>query len=144
MSTCISHTHPVGHESLAVALVDGLVAARRARPIRHVRPAATPRSNCHDAVDAWLATHTGTQAVRGWLVLELADASVRFVAHSLVRDADGTLIDPTLAEDEPAHLFVPHPRATGGFFSYLCRPGAPYELMVFVRNDDVASNRTYP
>ena len=140
MSTRVSHTHPAGNEPLAIALVDGLAAARRARPIRHVRPAATPRQNCHDAVDAWIASHTGTQAVRGWLVLELADVSVRFVAHSLVRDADGTLMDPTFAEGEPALPFVPHPRATEGFFSQLCRPGAPYELMVFVRDDDVASN----
>jgi hypothetical protein len=105
-----------------------------------VRPAATPRHNCHDAVDAWIATHTGTQAVRGWLALELDDASVRFVAHSLVRDADGTLLDPTFAQGEPALPFVPHPRATGGFFSQLCRPGAPYELMVFFGNDEAAAN----
>lgn len=140
MSTRVSHTHPAGNEPLAIALLDTLAAARRARPIRHVRPAATPRSNCHDAVDAWIATHTGTQAMRGWLALELADTSVRFVAHSLVRDADGTLIDPSFAEGEPALSFVPHPRATGGFFWQLCRPEAPYELMVFLRDDDVAPN----
>jgi len=35
---------------------------------------------------------------------------------------------------------MPHPRATGGFFSQLCRPGAPYELVVFLRDEDVVSN----
>jgi len=140
MSTHVFHTHPAGNEPLAIVLVDGLAAAQRARPIRHVRPAATPRQNCHDTVDAWIATRTGTQAVRGWLVLELSDTSVRFAAHSLVRDADGTLIDPTFAEGELTLPFMPHPRATGGFFSQLCRPGAPYELVVFLRDEDVVSN----
>jgi len=140
MSTRVSHTHPAGNEPLAIALVDGVVAARRARRIQHVRPASSQQQNCHDAVDAWIATHTGTQAVRGWLVLELAVSSIRFIAHSLVRDADGMLMDPTFAEGEPALPFVPHPRSTGGFFSQLCRPGAPYELIVFVRDDDVVLN----
>ncbi len=137
MRTRVSHTHPIGNESLATALVDGLAAARRARPIQHVRPAAQPRPNCHDAVDAWVATHTGTHAVRGWLAIELDGASVRFVAHSIVRNVDGMLLDPTFSEGEPGLPFVPHPRATGGFFSLLFRPGAPYELIVFTRNDDV-------
>ncbi len=137
MRTRVSHTHPSGNESLATALVDGLAAVRRARPIQHVRPAATPRPNCHDAVDGWVATHTGTQAVRGWLALEQDGASLRFVAHSIVRNVDGMLLDPTFAEGEPALPFVPHPRVTGGFFSLLCRPGAPYELMVFTHIDDV-------
>ncbi|MBN3785562.1 hypothetical protein [Burkholderia sp. Ac-20353] len=140
MSARVSHTHPIGNEHLAVALIDGLAAARRARTIQHVRPVVTPRPNCHDAVDAWIATHTGAQAVRGWLALELDGAPVRFIAHSLVRNSDGTLIDPTFAEGEPALAFVPHPRATGGFFSLLCRPGAPHELVVFTQNDDVPPN----
>jgi hypothetical protein len=72
VGTCISHTHPAGNEPLAKALVDGLAVARRARPIQHVRPASSSRQNCHDSVDAWIAAHRGAQAVRGWLVLELA------------------------------------------------------------------------
>ncbi|SFT82812.1 hypothetical protein [Paraburkholderia aspalathi] len=139
MSTRVSYTHPIGHEPLATALVDELAAARRARPTQHVRPAATSRPNCHDAVDAWIAAHAGTQAVRGWLALEL-DGSVRFAAHSLVRNADDMLIDPTFTAGEPALLFVPHPPAIGGFFSLLCRPGAPYELVVFTRDDDMLPN----
>lgn len=40
--------------------------------------------------------------VRGWLAIELEDASLRLIAHSVVRNPDGTLIDPTYAHGEPA------------------------------------------
>ncbi|WP_124890950.1 hypothetical protein [Burkholderia stagnalis] len=67
MSTLELSTWPAGHETLARALVEALPGAHHAREIPRVRPASVPQPNCHDAVDAWLATHPGTQAVRGWL-----------------------------------------------------------------------------
>jgi hypothetical protein len=70
-------------------------------------------------------------AVRGWLDLELEGAPLRFAAHSLVRDADGTLLDPTFLPSEPVLPFVPHPRQIGGFFALLCGRNAPHELLVF-------------
>ncbi|GAB7536953.1 hypothetical protein BGC_31710 [Burkholderia sp. 3C] len=123
-------TQPGGYESLAMAITDGLAAARRARPVKHVRPAADPKRNCHDAVDMWTVAHTGAHAVRGWLAIEFEGSPLRLVAHSVVRDIDGTLIDPSFAHGEPAYPFVPHPRGIDGFFSLLCRPNAPYELLV--------------
>ncbi|REG58837.1 hypothetical protein B0G80_1553 [Paraburkholderia sp. BL6669N2] len=47
----------------------------RFRTIRTITP------NCHDAVDAWTATHAGTQPVRGWLVVETEGAPLHLVAH---------------------------------------------------------------
>ncbi|TAM07282.1 MAG: hypothetical protein EPN70_03255 [Paraburkholderia sp.] len=123
-------THPAGYESLATAIIEGLAAARRARPAEHVRSATQPKPNCHDAADAWTVAHAGTQPVRGWLAIEQDGAPLRLIAHSLVRNPDGTLLDPTFAHGEPVYPFVPHPRTIGGFFSLLCRPGAPYELLV--------------
>jgi hypothetical protein len=124
-------THPFSYESLAIAIIEGLAAARRARPAEHVRPVTQPKANCHDAVDAWTAAHTGTQAMRGWLAMEQDGAPLRLIAHSLVRNADGTLLDPTFVHGNPVYPFAPHPRTIDGFFSLLCRPSAPYELLVF-------------
>ncbi|WP_448168612.1 cyclodeaminase/cyclohydrolase family protein [Burkholderia ambifaria] len=135
----ISHTHPEGHEALAIAVLDGLAAARQARPIEHARAPAAPKPNCHDAVDVWITSHVGSQAVRGWLVDARDDGSVHLIAHSVVRNPDGTLLDPSFTPGEPVYPFVPHPRTTSGFFSQLCRPGAPYDLVVFTRDGEASS-----
>lgn len=132
------HTTPPGFESLAMALLDGLAAARGRRSVQRLRPAATPKPNCHDAVDVWVATHPGAQAVRGWRALELDDTTTHFYAHSLVRGADGTVFEVTLSEHDAALPFVPHPVTAEGFFSLLCRPGAPYELQVCTRNGEAS------
>jgi hypothetical protein len=129
-------THPAGYEVLATAITEGLATARRARPAEHVRPASQPKPNCHDAVDSWTGTHAGTQPVRGWLAIEQDGAPLRLIAHSLVRNPDGTLLDPTFSDGEPVYPFVPHPRTIGGFFSLLCRPSAPYELLVFAADGE--------
>jgi hypothetical protein len=139
MSSPTVSTVPPGHESLAAALVSGLAAARRARPAQHVRVPAHPKPNCHDAVDAWVSTHAGTQAVRGWLAVSLESGTVRFSAHSLVREADGTLLDPTYLPSDPVLPFVPHPRQVGGFFALLGTRNAPHELVVLGVSDEEAS-----
>jgi hypothetical protein len=132
------YTHPSGHEALANALLSGLAAARRARPAHHVRVPAAPKPNCHDAVDAWVSTHAGTLAVRGWLAVALDGAPLRFVAHSLVRDTDNALLDPTFLSSDPVLPFVPHPRQVDGFFALLCGRSAPHELLVFNAPEDAA------
>lgn len=137
MTTRRYTTRPAGHEALAVALLGALAAARRALPPRSLRAPATPKPNCHDAVDAWIATHSGAQAVRGWIVLELDGGLPRFYAHSIARAADGVLVDPTSATDNPSQLFVPHPRELPGFFELLCGRDAPHELQVFDLQDGV-------
>ncbi|PTB17797.1 hypothetical protein C9I57_26650 [Trinickia symbiotica] len=130
MSSATVSTLPPGHETLAAALVSGLAAARRARPAQHVRIPAAPKPSSHDAVDAWTATHAGALAVRGWLCVSQAGDTVRFAAHSLVRAADGKLLDPTFLPTDPVLPFVPHPRQVGGFFAHLCMRDAPHELVV--------------
>jgi hypothetical protein len=127
--TQISHTHPPGYESLASAVLDGLAAAKRARPPQHVRAPAAPKLLCHDAVDTWTAAHAGTQPVRGWLIDERDDGTMRVIAHSLVRDG-AALLDPSFTPDEHTYPFVPHPRVAGGFFALLCRPNPPWEVIV--------------
>ncbi|TAM13429.1 MAG: hypothetical protein EPN65_22340 [Pandoraea sp.] len=131
MSSTTLSTYPVGHETLASALLNGLAAARRADSARHVRATAAPKPNCHDAVDTWVSLHPGTLAVRGWLCLGVADGTARFYAHSLVRDTDGALVDPTFSPTDYPLPFVPHPRHVGGFFGLLCMPQAPHELIAF-------------
>lgn len=116
MSSGSISTYPAGHESLASALLDGLAAARRADSARHARATVAPKPNCHDAVDAWVSLHPGTQAVRGWVCLGISGGTARFYAHSLVRDADGALLDPTFSVADHPLPFVPHPRQLGGFF----------------------------
>ncbi|KAF1060751.1 hypothetical protein [Burkholderia gladioli] len=123
-------TRPAGHEALGAALLTGLPAARRARRPRHVRAPTTDKPNCHDAVDAWLGSHSGALAVRGWLAHEMDDGTTTFYAHSLVRDVDGTLLDPTFSVLDPSLLFVPHPREAGSFFACVCVPNPPHALQV--------------
>ncbi|WP_143048452.1 hypothetical protein [Burkholderia sp. WP9] len=106
---------------LARALVGALPAAQMGREIPRVRPAVVPRPNCHDAVDAWVATHSETQAVQGWLALVTFGPQLLLCAHSVVRHADRGLIDVTFSEHEPALQFVPHPRAAAGFFRSCAR-----------------------
>ncbi|PMS19750.1 hypothetical protein C0Z18_13040 [Trinickia dabaoshanensis] len=55
----------------------------------------------------------------------------QFCAYSLVRDADGRLLDPSLCTSEPPLSFVPHPRYVGGFFSRLNAPEPPHVLVVY-------------
>lgn len=139
MSSGSISTYPAGHESLASALLDGLAAARRADSARHARATVAPKPNCHDAVDAWVSLHPGTQAVRGWVCLGISGGTARFYAHSLVRDADGALLDPTFSVADHPLPFVPHPRQLGGFFGLLCVPQPPHELIVFgVPDEDPA------
>lgn len=121
---------PTANEALAHALVDMLPAARRTHEIPRTRPGGIPKANCHDMVDAWVATHPGTEAVRGWLAVMTDGPGWLFCAHSVVRQSDGALIDVTFSEAEPKLPFVPHPRSTGGFFSFLCANPPVHELRI--------------
>lgn len=132
-------THPAGHETLAMALLDALSVARRALPPRPLRAPTAPKPNCHDAVDAWIARNPGAQPVRGWLAIEFDGSLPCFYAHSIARTVDGVLVDPTSATDGPALSFVPHPREAPGFFELLCTCNAPHELRVFDVEDDVGN-----
>lgn len=109
-------TFPIGYESIATTIIAGLAAARSASPVKHVRPAAAPKPNCHDAVDSWTAANAGTHPVRGWLAIEQEGGPLRLIAHSVVRKNDDTLIDPTFAVGEPAYPFLSHPCCVDGFF----------------------------
>lgn len=52
--------------------------------------------DCHGNCEAWCERHPEYQVVRGWLCIPLDGlAYCRFLAHSVVRQPDGALIDIT-------------------------------------------------
>lgn len=61
---------------------------------------------CHGNVSTWCQNTDGYSPVRGWLYFDFDDqlSYVRFVAHSVVRDAQGILWDIT-----PQNATQPHP-----------------------------------
>ena len=66
---------------------------------------------CHRNVDEWVAAHQGTAPVRGWVTIGSSGVTTRLTAHSVVRDADGQLMDITPLENEYYRVsmrFVPH------------------------------------
>ncbi len=76
---------------------------------------------CHANVDRWIAENQGYKAVRGWLVFNLF-FRMRFSAHSMVEEADGTLIDITPSNASRRYPFLRHEgdgdafmRLVGGF-----------------------------
>lgn len=59
-------------------------------------------NRCHDNVDRWVAAHNGTRKAVGWTVLDYECEGpvsvVCFVAHSVLREADGSLAELTPAK----------------------------------------------
>lgn len=73
---------------------------------------STPEiAKCHRNVDRYVQENPGTRAVRGWVTLVNHQVSMKFAAHSVIRDANGTLFDITPLENEyyrPTMSFIPH------------------------------------
>lgn len=70
-----------------------------------------PQPNeCHGNVSTFVQNTTGFEAVRGWLYFDFLNAFpfVRFVAHSVVRNGEGSLHDIT-----PLHATQPYPFLEG-------------------------------
>jgi hypothetical protein len=44
----------------------------------------------------------------------------------------------TFSDQEPALTFVPHPRASGGFFSVLCSASPAHELRITIDVEETA------
>lgn len=57
----------------------------------------TPKiSDCHNNVDRWIAANHDCKAVRGWIsYISYGPAGEQLTGPSVVRNADGTLIDIT-------------------------------------------------
>lgn len=70
---------------------------------------------CHDNVDCWVANHPKVaggrqhEAVRGWLYFDMAGVLpyVKFVAHSVVRNDGGRLLDITPNLTGNTYPFIP-------------------------------------
>jgi len=82
---------PQSNEQLASMLND-----RKGEPV-FVSPASCllPENNCHLNVAAYLKDHSECTAARGWLIEEVHGGLTLFYRHSVVRQKDGTLLDPT-------------------------------------------------
>jgi hypothetical protein len=73
---------------------------------------STPQIGCcHENVDKWVKEHSGSTAVRGWVVYMAVPNGIQLTAHSVVRDSDGQLLDITPLSDDRIRRsmrFVPH------------------------------------
>lgn len=83
------------------------------------RNGAEPQMNaCHANAVQWASETADVAPVLGWLIESGSDDRLQFVAHSVVRDASGLLIDITPME--PVGLrFIPHEGTAEAFFGRL-------------------------
>ena len=64
-------------------------------------------NDCHANVDRLCDLALGYQTVRGWLIYDLTLVRrYRFIAHSIVRDASGDLIDVTPGRAGPQTFLI--------------------------------------
>ena len=69
---------------------------------------------CHRNVDIWVAGAPGSRAVRGWMLFDVAEASlgllnyVLFEAHSVVEE-NGPLVDIAPSSASRRYPFIRHP-----------------------------------
>jgi hypothetical protein len=77
-------------------------------------------AECHANVDAWVASHSDYEAVRGWVTcVSFGELGARLTAHSVVRSPDGRLHDITPLIDEAVRAgmhFVEHHGSDELFF----------------------------
>jgi hypothetical protein len=68
--------------------------------------------NCHNNVDRWVREHPNDKAVRGWFVNDVnADGlwpACYFIAHSVIKDSTGRLIDITPNRASQPYPFLQH------------------------------------
>jgi len=90
---------------LATRLPDAPIVERVEIALPGWRP---QRHACHDNACIWADANPGYSVVRGWLHFPLPGARwSRFVAHSVVSDAQGKLIEVTPTPLPPIYRFVP-------------------------------------
>lgn len=78
--------------------------------------------DCHANVGHWCRIHPEQEPVRGWLVIEHLDRGYcRFVAHSVVGDQNGRLLDLTPPGVAQRYPFLPHPYTGEEFLLLLSR-----------------------
>jgi hypothetical protein len=75
--------------------------------------------SCHSNVQAWIAENPNHKSIRGWLIIDCQAGAlfigeqpyIDFLAHSVVEDVGGGLIDitPTLDPTAGTYPFLRHP-----------------------------------
>jgi hypothetical protein len=78
------------------------------KAVRYVDGSEPQRSCCHDNVDRWIAEHSACSPVRGWLISARMGTMLMLDAHSVVREADGALVDITLKPADQRAPFIVH------------------------------------
>jgi hypothetical protein len=80
--------------------------------------------DCHRNVDWWVYNHPNSKPVRGWLFFDFrmlrilgGQPFVRFTAHSVVQDEDGTLRDITPSRASQRYPFIRHEGSDEEFIS---------------------------
>ena len=63
-------------------------------------------NRCHENAAAYVDEHPGCTLARGWLIEEFVGGRF-FIAHTVVRHADGSRIDPTPLMGQ--YRFISHP-----------------------------------
>jgi hypothetical protein len=76
-------------------------------------------AHCHENVDAWVAMHPGSVAVRGWVIYARCGPILMLTAHSVVQGSNGELFDITPLGDESVRdglRFIRHIGSDRAFF----------------------------
>jgi hypothetical protein len=106
--------------SLYARRAEAIVAPFTERSIGNWKPS---EGQCHRNVDWWVLNNPKSKAVRGWLVFDFHKTSmgllrlVRFTAHSLIEDEDGTLHDITPSKASQRYPFIKHEGSEEEFIS---------------------------
>ncbi|MBU9170327.1 hypothetical protein [Burkholderia gladioli] len=113
-AACLARLHQVLAHAIARDYVDAATVDRHADEIAGWYPRP---SHCHTQVAAWLALHPNDAPLRGWATECTFGNAVRFAAHSLVRTADGEVIDVAFSRPHYPYRFIAHPPGAGDFLA---------------------------
>ncbi|WP_395943316.1 hypothetical protein [Brevundimonas sp.] len=98
-------------DELAATLAAAL-AGKRLSNIGDQTPGWRPEpGHCHENARRWVEANPTYVVVHGRLNArgETFENRLRFHSHSIVRSADGELLDITLSKGAPQYTFIPHP-----------------------------------
>jgi hypothetical protein len=82
--------------------------------VRTMASGSSYHHNCHNNVDRWVQEHPKHTAVRGWFVNDINEPTngwfpfCYFIAHSVVKDSTGQLIDITPNRASQPYPFIQH------------------------------------
>jgi hypothetical protein len=86
----------------------GVIVPHEMRVLGDWTPSA---KDCHVNAGYWAESNLGTSVVRGWFYFHFNQmlGYVNFVAHSMIRESDGRLLDLTPRQTFEDYPFIVHP-----------------------------------